>query len=95
MIPFQFVALVDRVAYECAVTRREILSKSRQAAISDARGIAMYCTRRLWRCSYPRIGRLFNRTPPAAAYQVQRLEALVEFDERIAEIVQRVMQEAA
>lgn len=93
MIAFQFFALVDRVAYECAVTPKDIFGKSRKAEISDARGIAIYCTRRMWGISYPRLGALFGgRSHVGAMYLVRKTEGLVEFDARIARIVNVVME---
>lgn len=90
---FQFVALVDRVAYECAVTRREILGPSRQAAISDARGIAVYCSRLRWGYGYARLGKLFHRSHATARYLDIKTQGLVEYDERVQRIVNRIMEE--
>lgn len=95
MIHIIFVGFVDRVALECAVTRDDILGRNRRPDATDARAIAVYCTRRRFRQSYPQLGELFHRSHVAVRWLDMKAQGLLSYDEQFAGIVERVMKREA
>lgn len=83
------------VAKEAQLTQGELKGKSRQQAIADARGLAMFLIRRLTQASYAEIGRHFgDRDHSTVLHACQKFEKKEKTDDQtrrlVAELTARV-----
>jgi chromosomal replication initiator protein len=66
--------ILDEVAYQCAVTRSDLLGKRRTKRISEARQLAMSLCRSLTKLSLQQIGSIFNRDHSTVLRAIQQAE---------------------
>ena len=60
-----------------------------------ARHVAMFVARRCTMCSYPEIGRAFNRDHTTVMHSVRKVEAELARDEQLRAVVNRLIGESA
>lgn len=90
---FRQVTLV--VAKHFDLTATQLKSKSRQQHIADARGLAMYVSRRLTGASYAEIGRFFgSRDHSTVLHACQKTERLVAGDDRAHRLIDDLISRA-
>lgn len=72
--------IIEAVAEEYGVSKAEIMGRSREQRIADARMIAMYLVFR--NCDYTivAIGEMFGRNHATICYAIRRSEDLIRFD---------------
>jgi chromosomal replication initiator protein len=69
-------------------TLSELKGKSRRQALADARGLAMFLSRRLSGASYAEIGRQFgNRDHTTVLHACQKFESIVQTDESMRRLI--------
>lgn len=76
----QIEKIIQAVCEEYDVTACDILGRSRETPISDARMIAVYLAYRKCDMTILQIAREFNRNHPTIIYSIHRIEDLLEFD---------------
>jgi chromosomal replication initiator protein len=80
------------VAGHTQIPVSELKSKSRQQAIADARGLAMYVSRKLTRASYAEIGRQFgNRDHSTVLHACRKFEQRVKRDDDCRRLVDELV----
>jgi chromosomal replication initiator protein len=84
------------VAEQMQLTTGQLKGKSRQQAIADARGLAMFIARRLTRASYAEIGRHFgNRDHSTVLHACQKYERRVAQDNETRRLVAELTSQVA
>lgn len=83
------------VAKHFDLTATQLKSKSRLQHIADARGLAMFVSRRLTGASYAEIGRFFgNRDHSTVLHACQKTEKLIASDEALHRLVEDLQSRA-
>jgi chromosomal replication initiator protein len=84
------------VAEQLQLTAGQLKGKSRQQAIADARGLAMFIARRLTRASYAEIGRHFgNRDHSTVLHACQKFERRIAHDNETRRLVAELTAQVA
>ena len=84
------------VAQQMQLTAGQLKGKSRQQAIADARGLAMFIARRLTRASYAEIGRHFgNRDHSTVLHACQKFERRIAHDNETRRLVAELTSQVA
>jgi chromosomal replication initiator protein len=84
------------VARQLQLTAGQLKGKSRQQAIADARGLAMFIARRLTRASYAEIGRHFgNRDHSTVLHACQKFERRIAHDNETRRLVTELTAQVA
>jgi chromosomal replication initiator protein len=81
------IEMIDYVCQITHVSKEELLGKSRQQNIAQARQIAMYGAKEFLHLSYPAIGGIFKRDHTTALHAWQKINAALGKDTWVTKIV--------
>jgi chromosomal replication initiator protein len=84
-------SIIRAVAAHYGMTVETLLSPWRKAPVALARHVAMYLCRKLTDESLPTLGRAFRRDHTSVLHGVQRITALVETDDELADTVDIIL----
>src|SRR5258708_7004591 len=94
--PPRIEVIQHTVARQYGVTRTDILSQRRTAAVVRPRQVAMYLAKTMTLRSLPEIGRLFGgRDHTTVLHAVRKIDALVKIDLVLADVIAAIRAELA